>query len=78
MSHWRLVVFRLIPVWALCVALGIGAVFISIAGGNPWSGDNQRRVHRVVVKVLLAQQTMASFRQAVIAGKNDNRTIGLS
>ena len=36
-GRWRLFVFRLIPVWALCVALGIGAAFISLAGGNPWS-----------------------------------------
>ena len=36
-GRWRRFVFRLIPVWALCVALGIGAAFISPAGGNPWA-----------------------------------------
>src|SRR5262249_8139374 len=36
-SRWRPFAFPLIPVWALCVALGIGAAFISLAGGNPWS-----------------------------------------
>jgi general nucleoside transport system permease protein len=36
-GRWRRFVFRLTPVWALCVALGIGAAFISLAGGNPWA-----------------------------------------
>ena len=36
-GRWRRFVFRLVPVWALCVALGIGAAFIRLAGGNPWA-----------------------------------------
>ena len=36
-AAWRLWVFRLIPLWALGLALGLGAAFIALAGGNPWT-----------------------------------------
>jgi simple sugar transport system permease protein len=34
-ATWRRWVFRLVPMWALCLALGLGATFIVVAGGNP-------------------------------------------
>jgi ABC-type uncharacterized transport system permease subunit len=37
MGDWRLWLARLIPVWALGLALLLGALLIAFAGGNPFA-----------------------------------------
>ncbi len=42
------------------------------------AGDHQRRPHRVVIEILLAKEAVAADRQAMVAGKDDERALVLA
>ena len=45
---------------------------------NSRAGDHQRRPHRVVIEILLAKEPVAADRQAMVAGKDDERALVLA